>query len=172
MKINVEIDLDFINEDGTLEEEIRENIFKSVKDKIIESISEEAEYVIKGKIQEVAKQKCDELIDLFLDKPFTHTSEYGRVIEENITVRRLLEKGFNEYWHKKVDSRGSDYGNTKPRVEWLIDARIKEYAKTFSESITKDTENKIKTIMRESLSKSIGDKLTKELGFEKLLQLK
>ena len=113
----------------------------------------------------------NQMIKNFMDRKFTTRDDWGSEIKTDVSVRRILREKLENFWNQKVDERGNSdgYGRNRTRMEWFIDKRIEEQSEKFANTLTKDTENKIKNTMRENLQKSIGAKLVTELGFDKLL---
>ena len=109
---------------------------------------------------------------LWLNPP-TVTDKWGKEIIQDKSIQEILEKELTEFWNQDVDDSGrrgnSGYGNKIPRFQWMIDQRIEASSKTFADKLTRDTENKIKSNMKEALQNSIGKKLVGELGFDQLL---
>ena len=176
MKFNIEVELDYIDEEGCLDDAIKDSILKSVTQVVMKKVSEQVdakldEIIIKAATDK-ANQIVNEITEDFTTKAFTKIDKYGDEIETDVTVKKILKKKFDDFWTARVDKGGSDSGyNNKvmSRVEWKIDELIRDHSAQFAKTLTTDTENKIKATMKKNLQASIGAKLVSELGFDKLL---
>lgn len=175
MKFNIEVELDYIGEDGCLDDAIKESILSSVTKTVMEKVSEQVDAKLDAIIVKAAEDKASKIVDMitgeFMNKEFSRIDQFGDEIETGLTVKNLLKKRFDEFWKAPVNSDGGEgrHGETKSRVEWKIEAMIKIHSEKFAKILTADTEDKIKASMKENLSKTIGAKLVTELGFDKLL---
>ncbi len=175
MKFNIEIELDYIDEEGSLDDSIKGSILKSVTGIVMEKVSKQVDAKLDKIIIQAAEKKARQIVNQiaknFTTKKFTKSDKWGETIEVNQTVKDILIREFDHFWNATVDKHGSraEYGEKMTRIEWTIEKHIEEHSKKFAEQITKDTEQKIKDTMRENLSNSIGAKLVGELGFDKLL---
>jgi len=174
MKFNIEIDLDYIREDGSLDDTIRQQIIDNVVSSTKKKVNENLDEIVLKAAQKKADDMCNEMIVDFLDKKFDQTDQWGDEVRTNVSVRDILKKSFDEFWNEGVDengrtSSGYSYGSKHKRFQWMIDQRIKEHSEQFAKTLTRDTENKIKSNMKKTLADKIGNKLVKEFGFDKLL---
>ena len=175
MRFNIEVELDYINEEGCLDEAIKESILHKITETVMEKVGKEVDAKLDEIVVMAAKEKASKIVDQitedFVTKEFTKLDPSGDEIETGLTVKALLKREFDAFWKANVDKQGrqSNYGTMKPRIEWKIDALIEKHSKEFAQTLTTDTENKIKNTMRDNLSASIGAKLVSELGFDKML---
>ena len=175
MKFNIEVELDYIGDDGNLDEAIKDSILNSVTKIVMEKVSKQVDAKVDEIIVNAAEEKAGSIVDKisedFLTREYTKTDRYGDTIECGLTVKELLKRDFDNFWKEIVDGNGrkDGYGNKKPRIEWKLDTLIEEHSRKFAQTLTNDTENKIKSTMKENLSRTIGTKLVSKLGFDKLL---
>ncbi len=175
MKFNIEVELDYIDEEGSLDDAIKDSILKNVTgivmDKVGKQVDAKLDEIIIKAAEKKARQIVNQIAKNFTTKKFTKSDKWGETIEVNQTVKDILIREFDSFWNATVDKHGSrsDYGEKMTLIEWTVKKHIEEHSKKFAEQITKDTEQKIKDTMRENLSNTIGAKLVSELGFDKLL---
>lgn len=179
MKFNVEIEIDFIEEDGTIDDIVKEEIVSSIvrqSQKKLEAVSKVAEEKINDLLQKGIDSRiekvCNDIVDSFCSKEFTTTDNWGDVLEVT-TIDEYLKKRFSEYWGEHVDDSGGTgrnrYGKSMERFKWHVDKQIEKSAKEFAHTLSNDTENKIKASMKKTLQDRIGEKLVNELGLDNLL---
>lgn len=171
MKLNLEIDIDYIDEEGNLDSTIKTEIINRISSKVEQKIEDRLNSLVLDAAKKKADAVINQIIKNFMDRKFTMKDKWGDEIKTDVTVKKLLKEKFDEFWNTQVDDRGRSegYGRNRRRIEWVIDQQIEQHSHRFAERLTKDTENKIKTMMKENLQKSIGAKLVSELGFDKLL---
>lgn len=176
MKFNIEVELDYIDEEGCLDDAIKESILNSVTTIVMKKVSEQVNAKLDEIVIKTATDKANKIVDKitknFMTAEFVKLDNYGDKIEAGITVKDLLKRQFDDYWKAKVNKNGNtdNYnGEKKCRIEWLIDKLIVKHSTEFAKTLTNDTENKIKATMKKNLQDSIGAKLVAELGFDKLL---
>lgn len=171
MKINCGLNLDWYDEDGSLDQAIETRIIskivKDFSDKLEQGITEKIQSQIEGTIDKVSNK----LIEDFISKKALVTNSYGREVESG-TIEELLERRFANYWQDKVDDRGSSssYGSSQTRMEWLIDNRIEKQCKVFSEDLAKEVNKQVTSVMTDSLKVAIGGTLVDKLGIENIVK--
>ncbi len=174
MKFNIEVELDYIDEDGNLDIAIKDSILASVTkivmDKVSKQVDSQLDTIIVKAAEKKAKQITNRIASSFMNRKFTKVDRYGDKIED-LTVKDMIKREFDKFWTMKVDDKGreSGYGTHKERIKWEVESLIEAHSKMFAETLTRDTENKIKATMKENLASAIGLKLVGELGFDKML---
>lgn len=174
MKFNIEVELDWIDEEEGLDEAVQTKIINAVIKEAKSLVETKVDQAISGNIDSIVQDTCKKLVDEFTSGKFIKADKWGDVIEET-TVKEYVKQSFDSYWSQQVTAKGdtdtyyAKRGEMKPRIKWLIDNRIAEHAQEFARTLVDDTDAKIKNSMKESLQQSIGAKLVSELGFDKLL---
>jgi len=175
MKFNIEVELDWVEEGGDIDSQVKE----AITQRVIQTIEKRVVAKIEEKVSQTAEKKaddmCQNMMDEFINKKITTTDRWGDAIATDTTIKEILKKRFDSYWDELVDKSGRDrnssYSSEKmqKRFQWLIDQQIEEHAKKFSETLVNDTEDKIKATLKKSLQDRVGAKIVTELGFDKLL---
>lgn len=174
MKFNIEVELDYIDEEGCLDSAIKDSILASVTkivmDKVSKQVDSQLDKIVVAAATKKAKQITNRIASNFMNRKFTKSDRYGDKIE-TLTVKDMIKREFDGFWKVKVDKDGREngYGTHKERIKWEIEETIKTHSKMFAATLTRDTENKIKASMKENLASAIGQKLVGELGFDKML---
>jgi hypothetical protein len=173
MKLNIEVEVDWIGEEGSIDDTIKKEITDRVVNTVCEKVEKEMQDKAASAISDKVDAMCNSLIDEFMKKKVTVTDKWGEAIIVDTTIEAILKQKFDEFWNATVDESGrsgrSGYGSQKPRFEWAVDRHIEEHAKNFAKTLTNDTANKIKENMTKALQEKIGQKLVQDLGFDKLL---
>lgn len=175
MKFAVEIDLDWIEEDSSIDEEVKHQIITSIENKVLKALQEQVLTKAKEKIDEqinvlvtanistMVGEKVAELMTLNR----TATDQYGRVTKENFTIESMLIDAVDGAINKKTltsdgrlasdgyNSRAEyshfDYYATK-NIPAMVDTKVKE----LGEKVKKD----IELLVTEKIKTQVADKLT------------
>lgn len=179
MKLNLEIELDWIDEQKGLDETVKEQIIdsvvskiqKGVTDKVEKKISDTIDLVIVAKINE----KTDAMFNDFISRPITLTDSYGSKVEVWDNLEALIKKRFDNFMEQKVDDQGrtttSNYGNTYSRINYIVDKQLKDYASKFTTEAVAKVGAEIKTHVQEGLTQKLGAELMKVLKVDKMLEI-
>lgn len=175
MKFAVEIDLDWIEEDSSIDEEVKHQIITSIEnkvlkqlqDKVLATASERIEAQVTGLITSNVHTMVSEKVAALMSLDRTATDEYGRVTKANFTIESMLIDAVESAVTKKtLNSSGKvasgnyndaahysyfDYFATKD-IPALIDAKVK----ALSEIVKKDIEQLVTT----KIKTQVADKLT------------
>jgi hypothetical protein len=173
MKFNIEVEIDWMGEDGSIDDvvkkEISSNIVATVCQRIEKEMEEKATEAINGKVDFM----CNNLISEFLNRKITVSDQWGEAIIVDTTIEEILKKKFENFWNEVVDKEGrsgnNGYGDRKSRTEWAIDGIARKEAEKFVKVVTEDTEKKIKATITEQLMAKVGAKIVGDLGLDKLL---
>lgn len=178
MKMNVEVEIDWMDEDGNIDTIVKNEIIsavsRNIKAGVLEKMKQRMENQVMKTIDKRVEKASDKIISQFLTRKFSVQDRYGDPIETGVTIKSRIKNNLEKYWMELVNKRGDNKdsyrdGPWKRRVEWYIDNNIEIQSKKFSETLTTDTENKIKNSMKKNLAETIGSKLVSELGLDKLL---
>jgi hypothetical protein len=172
MKFNITVDADWIGEDASIDDAIKQEIVnrivKTVCEKIEKDAGEKAGLLISGMLDKV----CNNILDGFLKKKISITDKWGEVVISDTTIEEVLKKRFDEFWNTLVDENGratvKGYGDVKPRFQWAVDVQIKKQADSFAKELANETASKIKEAMTKAIQDKIGKKLMKELDLDML----
>lgn len=189
MKFNVEIDLDWVEEDSTIDDEIKNQIISSIESKVLKSlqaqvigsakekIDSQIATLVNKNIHEMVSSKVAEL--MVLNR--TSTDSYGRVLKENFTIESMLIDAVEGAVNNKVldrDGRPASVGYERNAVYSHFDYYAKKdipemvhkKVKELGEQVKKDIEllvtEKIKTQVADNLTSLIVDNST-ALSFKK-----
>lgn len=174
MKFNVEIELDWVEPDGSIDEEVRKEIINGISRKINtksqEEIVKQVEKKISDEVESIISNQVNKVVKDFLNKGVKITDSYGDVKKE-IVIKDLLKEKFDKFMVQKVDSKGqeSTYHVVGTRFEWIVDDRIKRYCDKKTEKMVADVEDRIKEIFTDELEVKIKDKIVKQIGLEDLI---
>lgn len=181
-KINVTVELDWMDEEYDLDHEIKQaiiaNIVDGVKNKVLEQAESECAKMMNQQMADISKtvsQKLNGIMESFFDEPHDVTDKWGDVIKKNVTVRDTLKEACTVFMEQPLDesgnpvSKGSYNAKYENRVAYVVAKmmnRDMEYTiKNTVESITKNLKEKISSEIKQQM----GDKLANVLDLNKML---
>ena len=158
MKLNITVDIDWIEENGSIDEEVKHEIINGVKNSIskqcLAKVEKEASTRIDQAIDDAVKKsqkaiedKAIAFADDWLENEVTITDKWGDP-KDTLTVTDLIKRTFDGLLEKRVDKEGrfSDGYNDKmslikyltgTRVEQVVGERMKDFSKNIDDQITK-----------------------------------
>lgn len=180
MKLNLEIDLDWIDEEKGLDETVKEEVIAGVVGKIQSQIEKKIEtkvnQVIDTTIVEKISQKTDELFTDFINRPVTLTDGYGSKMKVYDNMEMLIKERFDNFMVQPVDEKGNStawdsYGTKTKRIEFIISTQLKKFADEFTKDAVKKVSEEIKLHVADGLQAKLGSELMKVLKVDKMLEL-
>lgn len=158
MKLNITVDIDWIEEDGSIDEEVKHQIISGVKNsiskqclaKVEKEASKEIDKAIQSsiaKVQSSIESKAIEFADDWLENEVTVTNKWGEP-KESLTITDLIKKTFDGLLEKQVDDSGKfcdGYSGkmklinylTGKRVEGVVNEKMKGFSRSIDDQITK-----------------------------------
>lgn len=176
MKFNVEIDLDWIDEESTIDETIKSQIIsnienrivRTIEEKVLKSAQEKIDAEIGGLISSNVHALVSDKVSTLMMQPRTSTDKYGNVVRENFTVETMLIEAVESAITKKtLDGDGrhcdTDSYRSSPQYsyfDWFakkdVPKLVNEKVKAVADQIKKDIEDQIKN----NVKTAVADKLT------------
>ena len=178
--MNVEVEIDWLDEDGDINSVVKQEIISKVSNQIKVGVLEKIKHKIEDRVIKTIDKRVvlesDKIVKGFLNRKYSVQDKWGDQIETGVTIKGRIKKNLEKYWNELVNRRGETLKNNyhsdelyKSRVQRYIDEKIESHSKDFAKTLTQDTENKIKASMKKNLADTIGAKLVTELGLDKLL---
>lgn len=171
MKINVSVDLDWIEEDGSLDDEVKHELISGIKSAIshdcLAKVEKEASTQINKAIQAAidgAKAKIEEkavaFADDWLENEVEITDKWGDPTERT-TVKDLIKKTFDGLMTKAVDAQGKftdGYHSKSTLLQWLTGKRVQDVVEEKMVGLGKDIDNQITEAVNAGIRKNVSDK--------------
>jgi hypothetical protein len=180
MKLNLEVELDWIDEDMNLDETVKQNVIDAVVNKVQKGIEEKVEKKINDTIDTIVVSKINEkteaLFDEFMNREICISDRYGDKIKVYPNMSALIKERFDSFMDQLVDEKGnisdSNYGTKYKRVNFIIDKQLKDFANKFTDEAVKTVSAEIKEHVKDGLTNKLGAELMKVLKVNEMLQLK
>ena len=179
MKFNLEVNIDWIDEESNLDDTIKQEIINGITNKIEKNITSQVEGKVKAQIDDLTVSKIDDLVDSmfkdFTSKPVAITDGYGDVYKEYETMTHLIKSKFDNFLTQSVDDKGrtdnSRYGNKYTRIEYMIDKQLKDFADKFTKETVEKVSAEIKNHVKDGLTTKLGAELMNVLKVDKMLKI-
>jgi len=176
MKLNIQVELEWLDEEGNIDEEVQHQIISGVK----QAISKDCLNLVEKKTQKaiddgmnsaikIMQDKVSEFFDNWLKTEATITDKYGDKVEEG-SLKDIIKRQFNNAMNEKVDQNGSpsSYGSRYTRLEFVTGKKVKEVVSDYLSSYGKDIDKTIKTNIEQGIKSRVSDKFAEMvIGYAK-----
>jgi hypothetical protein len=166
-KLKYELELDWVDEEYTLDESIKEQIEKkieaSIVNKMLKVIQDKTEAKITEQIESMVMTAISDRIESFLTTPRNITDSYGDVIKENVTVDSILKEKLETALTKKTlgeDGKFCSYGAKFSLFEFIATKNLNKMVIKSVENATKNTKKEIEEMVASALKGRIAENLT------------
>jgi hypothetical protein len=171
MKLNIQVELEWLEEDGSLDEEVKHQIIEGVKRsisrdclaKVEKQASAEIDKAISESIrsaQQTINQKALEFAEQWLEKEVTITDKWGDN-QDCLTITDLIKRTFNNLLERKVNDRGEfandSYGGMR-LIDFLTGQRVRDVVAQHLKGINSDIEKAIKAEVENGIRKGVAAK--------------
>jgi len=170
MKISVDFNLDWIEEERDLDEAIQSRIISEVVKKVSEKINETAIEKISLKVNEILDEKIKTMFDDFMDKTFDVCDQWGDVKQKGVNVKNLLKEKLDKLLTEKVDQNGNptQYNGTSRYLQ-ILDQQSKKQIDEFITNISKNVIQGVKADINEEAQKKITKAILGDYDLKKLI---
>lgn len=165
MKLNLEIELEWLDDCYNLDESIQKKLIESVTNKVCENIKEDVYNKCYSSVNKVISERMNEYMTEFFDTPREITDDWGDVVEKT-TIKDKLKKACDSFMEQKVDKNGnvSSGWNTTTRAEYIIKKYVEDDYKREVENACEKASRMIKQKADEIMKKNLGEKLADVVG--------
>ena len=132
MKINAEIEIDWLSEDENIDEVIKEQILKQLAKKIEDKFTDEITKEIANTAKNFIQAETELIINSTLEKPITITEGWNNKTEYS-SIHEMIENKMTELYKGKINSNGSC------KEDPLL-ANLKKYIDTSVNKLLNDVE--------------------------------
>ncbi|MEW8193667.1 MAG: hypothetical protein AB2793_08135 [Candidatus Thiodiazotropha sp.] len=158
MKLTAEVEIDWIGEDGDIDEEINHRLINVLADSILEKFSGESAKHIAQRAQKLVEAKTEMVINSLLEKPITISQGWNSHTDYD-SIMDMVEQEMTALYEGKLNSKG------KCKEDPLL-SNIKNYVKSETESMLNEIEKKVKTNAHlEAQSAINNNELIKAIGY-------
>lgn len=171
MKLNIQVEIDWLEEDGSIDDVVKEEIISGVKRsisqqclaKVEKQASVEIDKAIRESIvsaQQAINQKALEFAQNWLEKEVTITDKWGDK-QDCLTITDLIKRTFNNLLERKVNDNGQfandSYGSMR-LIDFLTGKRVQDVVAQHLKGINSDIEKAIKAEVENGIRKGVAAK--------------
>lgn len=179
-KFNISVEVDWLEEDGSLDQIIKDEIVGGVAEKVIanltQSMESEATQIVKDKMAELdasISDKLNSMMEEFFNTPKDITDRWGNVKERGITVTQKLAEACDNFLSQSVDDGGkpaSGYSaKYDTRVDYIVHKSIDHNMEWAIQRAVSDVTDNLKKRISGEIKKQMGEKLAGVVGLDDLL---
>ena len=182
-KFNVTVNIDYLDEDGNLDDSICEQIVgavvSNVSDRVTEKVAKKAEEAFNGQIsalEETISKKLNAIMEDFFNTPKDITDQWGDVVEKGVTIQEKLKKACDQFLSQPLDkngnpTNGSAYSTAyKTRVDYLVAKAVDGDMNWAIQKAVKEVTDSLKNKISDEIKKQMGEKLADVVGLKNMLK--
>jgi len=167
MKLNITVEIDYIDEEGNIDDEVKASIIQGVKDSISKTclarVEKEASESINTALisaQQKIEERAIQFVEEWLTKEVVITDKWGDV-KDTGTITDMIKASFNDILTKTVDSKGrfaNGYDAKTTLLEWVTKDRVQEVVANKLEGLNKEIDKKIDELVNAGIRSRVSDK--------------
>lgn len=176
MKVNIQVELDWLDGEGSIDDEVQNQIISGVKQAISRDCMKLVEQKTQAAIDEgmssaigLMQEKVSIFFEDWLNNEATITDRYGDAIEKG-SLKDIIKREFNNCMNEKVDASGkhTSYGAKYTRLEFVTGKKVQEVVDSYLSSYGKNIDATIKTTIEEGIKSRVSDKFAEMvIGYAK-----
>ena len=181
-KFNVTVNIDYLDEEGNLDDSICEQIVNAivanVSERVAKNVEEKATEIFNSRISELEKTVSDKLnsmMEEFFNTPKDVTDKWGDVVEKGVTVKEKLKAACDNFMTQPLDRNGNPTKSSynieyKTRVDYLVAKSVGLNMEITIQKAVKEVTDNIKKKISDEIKKQMGDKLANVVGLNDMLK--
>ena len=172
MKINIQVELDWLDEEGNIDEMMQDELIGGVKraiskqclDKVEKKASEAIDLAIQNAVDSASENinnKVTEFVEEWMKTEVVITDKYGDPTQRG-SVRDLVKLQFDELMNSVVDSDGrivkrGSYSAKTSVIKFLTGEAVKEVVDSELSNYKRDIDKKIKEEINNGIKDNVSD---------------
>ena len=185
MQVTATINLDFVNDEGKLDEiildELVSKIVSDLKDKLSAQVEKKCLEAMDEQLtsfSEIIGKKLNDIMQNFFETPKNITDKYGNITRKDVTPLQLLTEACDKFFDTPLDSYGKpatpgSYGvKYLNRYEYMINNSIGPELESRVRNMVAEIEKKMKETISSEVKTHIGDKMAELLKIDSILNKK
>lgn len=170
MRIKVEVDVDWISDEGSIDDQVSGEIKKLVTDKVFDICKATLSEKIAKSIDESLENKITETYNEFMTKSFNVVDQWGDIKQENVSVIQLLKEKLEKLLSEKVTDKDSHRGwGQIYRFEEILNEAGKKLINEFISELSAEVTKGIKEDINEKARKRITSAILSDYDLKKLI---
>ena len=163
MRFNITVEIDWIDDDGNVDDEIKHKLIQGLSEKIELKFLKDAGSLVAQSASKLITAKTEMLINSVLEQPVTISDGWGRNNQEYDSIMDMVEKKMTNLYQGKLNVNGQC---TKDPLLANIDKSVESQVKSMLAVVARKIEEHskraaIKAVEENSLIKSIKQVIEK-----------
>lgn len=169
MKFKIEIELDWVDDDRSIDEEVRSQIVAEIARQIRHNVDKKTTEEIQSRVSDKVDEWILERLNEFCDRRINITDKWGDTKEHHESVTEMFKAKFDEFFNASVDKDGKQSescgwgSNRTTRIDYMLDQKAKAYLAKITNDmdyrIERAIDKEIKAKIEEKIKKGILDKV-------------
>lgn len=161
MKVKLELDIEWIDEENNVDDEIKDQVVKSlvlsIKNEIHEDIKKQAHKLISDNVDAWILVQLNN----FCDRQIGITDKWGDTTEHHESVTEMFKAKFDSFFNASVDDKGKEekscgYGSSRnTRIDYMLDEKAESYMQKLIGNMDRKISNSINRAQQEEMQKEI-----------------
>lgn len=178
MKFNISVDVDWVGEDCSLDDEIKKEMALQITNTIVkeqtDSIKNKVQKSLESAFNGTVEKKINDIIEGWLNgDPVVITDSYGDAKETYHNIRHMLKARFDGFTEEKVDDNGRvpNYHNNgkMTRLEFFMKKYGQEVMEKEIINVTKKVSKEMESFVEDAIKNHVGNQIFKSAGLGKIL---
>lgn len=168
MKFNIEVEVDWLGEDGDLDDAVKERIVDGVVGKLSKGVVNGVTETAMKSVQDKIGDLVTDLFDGFINRGVNITDRYGDVVKENVSIESLLKERLDKALQEQVNGDGKvgEYGNKMTRLDYMLDTRVKTAVSTMTKDVIAKVDAKIAEALKAEVKAKLGESLLSKVDVD------
>jgi len=177
MKLNIQVELDWLEDDGSIDDVVQQEIISGVK----RAISKDCLKLVEKKTQQaiddgvnaavgLMQEKVAGFFEEWLNTEAVISDKYGDTVEKG-SLKEIIKREFNNCMNQNVDKDGKScngYGAKYSRLEFVTGKKVKEIVDESLSRYGKDIDRTIKETIEKGIKLRVSDKFAEMvIGYAK-----
>lgn len=162
MKITVEIDLPFIDEDGALHDDSKHQILESVANHINRQVEQNLKPKIDALMNDSINSAIDSILDGYLSKPVVISNGYKQDNYES--VYDMVEKKFGALYDAEIKRTSATCGSDPVLIK--LEQKLKQHVQQLMQQTEAKIDKESRVIAARTLKESALYSALEKLGIE------
>lgn len=177
---NITVDIDWLEEDGSLDQVLKDEIVGGIASKVTanltESMDSEVGQLVRSKMAEfdaTISAKLNSMMEDFFNTPKDITDRWGNVTERGVTVTQKLAAACDNFLSQSVDEGGKPADGYRikynTRVDYIVHKSIDSNMEWAIKKAVGDITDNLKKKISDEIKKQIGEKLADVVGLDQMI---
>lgn len=177
---NISVNIDWLEEDGSIDQTIKDEVIGSIANKVTENLTKSMESEVSKRVNNKMDEldasisgKLNSLMEDFFNAPKDITDRWGNVTERGVTVTQKLAAACDNFLSRPVDKNGNPAGaynaEFKTHIDYIVHKSIDQNMEWAIKKAVKDVTDNLKKRISNEITVQMGEKLAGVVGLDKMI---